>query len=355
MSVSEAIEFVCDVFFDPTIEHPACDEKVRNIARNYRAWARAFTHTGNMYDFLKFLEGASDTVVFSNQSRLGLKTITELISDFEMRFANELADRLDADGLQVGETYPTHMIHAICGSYDLRSGGILPVLGNDGEAEFVAIKATLSGGTYPNEWLERGRKLKYFMKAISGTFKETYQDNAAIINNPQNPVLVFVRDTDKEKFTYWGRFFPFAIHTETDGSKWFELVDWSNGLGELPAMSAAQTSLDEQVQQSMKLDPEARRKRLASAPRQPEKQKATTTIFKRNPDVIAEVLFRANGICEACHEPAPFDRLSDGTPYLEVHHKIPLAKDGADTVENAVALCPNCHRREHSGPAVWPH
>jgi 5-methylcytosine-specific restriction protein A len=355
MSVSEAIEFVCDVFFDPTIEHPDCDAKVRNIAKNYRGWARAFTHTGNLYDFLKFLDEASDTIVFSNQSRLGLKTITELISEFEMQFDDELADRLEPDGLQVGETYSTHIIHAICGSYDLRSGGILPVFQEDGGAEFVAIKATLSGGVYPNEWLDRGRRLKYFMKAISGSFKETYQDNAAIINNTQSPVLVFVRETDKERFTYWGRFFPFAIHTETDGSKWFELVEWSNGLGDLQAVTAAQSSLDEQVQLSRELDPEARRRRLAEAQRQPQKQKATTTIFKRNPDVIAEVLFRAKSICGACGEPAPFDRLSDGTPYLEVHHKIPLAKDGPDTVENAVALCPNCHRREHSGPAIWPH
>ena len=39
----------------------------------------------------------------------------------------------------------------------------------------------------------------------------------------------------------------------------------------------------------------------------------------------------------------------DGTPYLEVHHKIPLAKDGEDTIENAEALCPNCHREKHFG------
>ncbi|EBA04046.1 HNH nuclease [Rhodobacterales bacterium HTCC2150] len=353
MSVSQAIEFVCEDFFDPTIKHPDCDEKARNIAKNYRTWARSFTHTGNLYDFLMFLEGASDTVVFSNQSRLGLKTITELISEFKYQFGNEL--RLSAEGLQVGATYPTHMIHAICGSYDLRSGGILPVFGERGETKFVAIKATLSGGDYPNEWLEKGRKLKYFIKSISGTFKETYQDNAAIIKNPQNPVLAFVRNTPKDKFTYWGRYFPSSIHTETEGAKWFTLVEWSDGLSDLQSVAAAETSLVEQVQKSLKLDPKARQKRLADAPKLPEKQKATTTIFKRNPDVIAEVLFRANGTCEGCRQSAPFDRRSDGTPYLEVHHKIPLAKDGHDSVDNAVALCPNCHRREHSGPAIWPH
>lgn len=355
MSVSYAIKYVCEAFFNPTIEHPDCDEKVQNIAKHYRTWARSLTHTGNLYDFLKFLEGAPDTIVFSNQSRLGLKTITELISDFEYQFGNELDDRLSTERLQAGTTYPTHMIHAICGSYDIRSGGIIPVFGERKKAKFVVIKATLRGGAYPNEWLDKGRRLKYFMKSISGTFKETYQDNAAIIKNPQNPVLVFVRSTPKDKFTYWGRFFPSSIHTETDGAKWFELVEWSDGLSDLLSVAAAETSLVEQVQKSLKLDPKARQKRLADAPKQPEKQRATTTVFKRNPDVIAEVLFRANGACEGCQQSAPFDRRSDGTPYLEVHHKIPLAKDGPDSVDNAVGLCPNCHRREHSGPAIWPH
>ncbi|HDR7378766.1 TPA: HNH endonuclease [Bacillus toyonensis] len=39
----------------------------------------------------------------------------------------------------------------------------------------------------------------------------------------------------------------------------------------------------------------------------------------------------------------------DGTPYLEVHHVVPLATGGEDSVENAVALCQNCHRKAHYG------
>ncbi|WP_256325004.1 HNH endonuclease signature motif containing protein [Nitrosomonas sp. Nm132] len=42
-------------------------------------------------------------------------------------------------------------------------------------------------------------------------------------------------------------------------------------------------------------------------------------------------------------------RKHDGSPYLEVHHKIPLAFGGEDTVVNAIALCPNCHREAHYG------
>ena len=56
---------------------------------------------------------------------------------------------------------------------------------------------------------------------------------------------------------------------------------------------------------------------------------------------------RANGICQLCNQPAPFIDL-DGKPYLEVHHVIWLSDGGDDSIENVVALCPNCHRKMHS-------
>lgn len=89
--------------------------------------------------------------------------------------------------------------------------------------------------------------------------------------------------------------------------------------------------------------------RLARAERKPSKVAVSTTAFIRNPDVVAEVLYRAGGVCESCKSPAPFQRASTGEPYLEVHHRVPLAADGDDTVENAIALCPNCHRKSHYG------
>lgn len=65
--------------------------------------------------------------------------------------------------------------------------------------------------------------------------------------------------------------------------------------------------------------------------------------------MVAEVLYRANGHCENCKSAAPFLRDLDNSPYLEVHHKKTLADGGDDTVENAIALCPNCHRKAHYG------
>lgn len=75
---------------------------------------------------------------------------------------------------------------------------------------------------------------------------------------------------------------------------------------------------------------------------------ATAGRFVRDPNVIAWVVKAAGGTCEVCDAPAPFRR-ADGTPFLEVHHVRPLAEGGPDTTCNAVAGCPNCHRRLHEG------
>ena len=67
--------------------------------------------------------------------------------------------------------------------------------------------------------------------------------------------------------------------------------------------------------------------------------------FIRDPSVRAWVRKKAKGICEGCAQPAPF--IKDESPYLEVHHVKHLANKGSDRTSNAVALCPNCHRRCH--------
>jgi len=72
-----------------------------------------------------------------------------------------------------------------------------------------------------------------------------------------------------------------------------------------------------------------------------------TKVYQRSPYVIESVERRAAGICELCDKKAPFNK-PNGKPYLEVHHIVQLSKNGADKVENAVALCPNCHRKMHS-------
>ena len=78
----------------------------------------------------------------------------------------------------------------------------------------------------------------------------------------------------------------------------------------------------------------------------PRRGRGSSGGFFRHPGVVAFVLGRAGGYCEACGSPAPFARTS-GLPFLEVHHVVMLAHGGPDTADNAAALCPNCHRAMH--------
>ncbi|KJH78554.1 MULTISPECIES: HNH endonuclease signature motif containing protein [unclassified Pseudomonas] len=77
----------------------------------------------------------------------------------------------------------------------------------------------------------------------------------------------------------------------------------------------------------------------------PKQTVSSRAAYIRDPEVRAWVRQEAKGICEGCGKPAPFEK--DGTPFLEVHHVKHLAQKGSDRTSNAVALCPNCHRRCH--------
>jgi 5-methylcytosine-specific restriction enzyme A len=103
------------------------------------------------------------------------------------------------------------------------------------------------------------------------------------------------------------------------------------------------------VENALASSPCDREKRLQNADPVPKSITVITRSFVRNADVVAEVLYRANGHCGWCKKAAPFQKFKTSTPYLEVHHRIPLAENGEDTVANAIALCPNCHREAHFG------
>lgn len=131
-------------------------------------------------------------------------------------------------------------------------------------------------------------------------------------------------------------------------SKFFDEVEVGLA-GDESLEESIEKSFEEQVAESLRRSRLERLKRLDNAPAIPSRIPVTTYVFARNADVVAEVLTRAGGVCEGCGMPAPFQRRTDGTPYLEVHHKQQLANGGEDVVGNAIALCPNCHRKAHHG------
>lgn len=73
--------------------------------------------------------------------------------------------------------------------------------------------------------------------------------------------------------------------------------------------------------------------------------KTTINTYIRDKYISEFTKKRAKGICQLCNKPAPFEK--NGQPYLESHHVIWLADGGEDSLDNTVALCPNCHKKMH--------
>ncbi len=109
---------------------------------------------------------------------------------------------------------------------------------------------------------------------------------------------------------------------------------------EAPAQS--EKNLDRLTMEELR---EAARK---TAPLSATPKQRQTIVHYRSEAVKRVVLRRSKGKCEGCEQAAPF-LTKKGKPYLEPHHTTRRADGGPDSPEFVVALCPNCHRRVHSG------
>lgn len=77
------------------------------------------------------------------------------------------------------------------------------------------------------------------------------------------------------------------------------------------------------------------------------KERITTVKQYSRSIIVSEFARRmAKGICQLCGENAPFLN-KEGEPFLEVHHIKELANGGSDSLDNVIALYPNCHRKIH--------
>ena len=130
------------------------------------------------------------------------------------------------------------------------------------------------------------------------------------------------------------------------------LIKHFQDIGGLLSIERIQAEFERSVAETQQLPDEELLRRMQKSPEKPSKVQVSTTAFVRNKHVASFVLNRAKGRCEQCGIPAPFLRASDGEPYLEIHHKVRLVDGGIDRPENALALCPNCHRRAHYGQSV---
>ncbi|WOD65676.1 HNH endonuclease (plasmid) [Niallia taxi] len=357
MNIEDAIKYVVEEVEDPALEQPDLEDSFKSKVKRTKILVNRMKKIGDLNRYLKRFEivppaGDPKRELYDRLKGLNLKTYEDLYPEFVQKFANYIDDVTVLDDFVIGSEYTSWDISIFSRTYDTQSG--IYLIGDEPNYQAIFVKATFAEGKYPNEWIESNNVLKYYMYSLKSVFKKEYKYNAAIINSVRTNTPIYVFQKDDTRLTLKGIYRYESDHSNPeDESRWF-LLHKVNTIDTKKLMTIEEfnNELGKKVDNSKRETREQRRNRLSNAGKIPEKSVVTLTQFKRNPDVIAEVLTRANGVCEKCRKPAAFIRASDLSPYLEVHHNIPLAEGGEDTVANAVALCPNCHREFHHAAKV---
>jgi 5-methylcytosine-specific restriction protein A len=209
-------------------------------------------------------------------------------------------------------------------------------------------------GLYQDRW--EGEVLHYTGMGPSGPQSLNYAQNRTLAESTNTGIAVHLLEAlEPQKYTYVGEVelagAPYEEEQLDDEGQarnvWMFPIKLK-GAGAVPILTNEQARLIEQAQAQIarRLPMEQLLARAKQAKKQPAIRTAQASAFVRNAAVAEYVKRLANGLCDLCERPAPFqNRLSEA--YLECHHIIWLAKGGEDIITNAVALCPNCHRKMH--------
>jgi len=110
-----------------------------------------------------------------------------------------------------------------------------------------------------------------------------------------------------------------------------------------------QNELENDLKKTNEMSDEELERKALKATENPTKVIVETPQYRRSLYISEFVKRKAKGICQDCHKQAPFVNKNTGEPFLETHHITPLSQGGKDSMENVIALCPNCHRKRHYG------
>lgn len=343
ISAEKAISFVLDKVILPALESNELDQTYKNKVRNSERLIKRFRKTGDLFKYLKRFQqghGTSNEDLYNALTNRDLNTFEGIYFDFKNKFKYELEDVTTLDDFIIGEEYNSYDISIFAETYNVQSG--IYLVGDEPNYQAIFVKATLKDGEYPNEWLEEDQTLKYYMYSLKDKYKIDYKYNKAIINSSERntPIYVFIKEG--KICTLNGIYEYEDYYVEEEDKKWFKL----NKINSIDI--AKPMTKDEFEKETYKKAKDVNENDDMSEEK-PTKITTIVTEYKRNPKVVAKVLKRANGVCELCDEPAPFVRKTDNTPYLETHHITPLSEGGFDKIDNVVAVCPNCHAKQHYG------
>jgi 5-methylcytosine-specific restriction protein A len=239
----------------------------------------------------------------------------------------------------------------ISGRFDV---GIMGGMRRSTKRNFLVLISDPFKGLYQDRW--EGDVLHYTGMGPIGDQSLTYAQTKTLNQSPATKIPVHLLEAmEPLKYTYAGEVelvgAPYAEEQLDDEKQprqvWMFPIRLKPG-GKIPLLTDAQARAieDSQARKARQLSTDELKTRAKKAKMKPAVRTAQTTVFVRDAAVAEYAKRLADGLCDLCETPAPFQNKRNEA-YLECHHITWLAQGGEDTIGNTVALCPNCHRKMH--------
>ena len=270
------------------------------------------------------------------------------INPEEIAIQDELKRRMNIEDYKVGSHYSND---DICKAFLCSPQGGMR---RSQKTNTLVLVANHIKSIFDDRWDDN--VMYYTGMGMKGDQSLSFMQNKTLSESNTNNVDVHFFEVFTEKvYTYQGQVMlalkPFQeLQDDEDGnsrSVWVFPLKRKDGTAPVVPKKELDKTFERKVKKASTLTLDELKAKASKSTPKPGSRVATTTSYQRDPNVVNYTLKRANGICELCEQPAPFKK-KNGDPYLEVHHVAQLANDGDDTINNTVALCPNCHRRMHS-------
>ena len=151
----------------------------------------------------------------------------------------------------------------------------------------------------------------------------------------------------------WDEFFDTGKNKVRFNALLFEFNRlWSEA--DAPALESSDTRSSEEKRFSKKSLADLWLAYRSRKPNSKPRRKVTRSYtYNRDDVVVALRKSLADYKCEIADCPGPKFETDDDEAFVEVHHILPLAAGGPDTIENTAALCPTHHSMAHNAkPAI---
>lgn len=342
--MDKGVEFVIKNF-KKAISICENDSRYKSVLRRIKieySRIKSIPYTGNMIDYFDKFSNKKHKYAedFAFLSQYDILTNEKIAGYLRKHFQNEINHRKEIKDLLIGEALTTGELMVIFG---------VKYRGSVRKSNAKNLVVIISDRKKGYNKIDNNNVINYL--AAENNFQ--YRENKSVLNYRKNNTRLYMFETyGDNQYYFFGEIefarepffnennqaiFPFKLK-EKQKTIIDNKVDW------IPAnyedFWCLQLITKKTIEKAINL-PVIK----GNAPNN--KQKANNISSDRERSVVAYVKHRASGVCDLCGKNAPF-KSKEGVPFLECHHVIQIADGGPDRVYNAVALCPNCHRKMHN-------